>query len=843
MNCTITTASGSQVALHNLGEVSILSQQSSFSPDDMPQKETRTISMKVAVWQQNWSDNYDLVTQVRDALRNPRVRVLIEDAGSSYTATGGGTVTLPSVTVYDREFDVVSCDLPENPNAWGTFQQEINFTLRTEFTDIKNNDTDHLTAVFTPNHTVEGVAAAAASVTLGNITSWKVDYKSNRVSEMRNIRDRASGQVSASGEFLSNTGTDTVHVAIGTRRTALLSLLQTMQAAVNGRDGTLVLGANQSATFFSKTVKVDDFQAEINQAVNGIKWSLTASYTEFPNEASFAAADFSVVTSEDVESGDVTLEFSGKVGAVNETTALSKLELLRTAVLAQTTGHFGATGTFALTDRTRSNITKRQVSIGDDDKETASDSGLCEFVELSFSESYRKRSANIYSFTLTVADNEDQRTGIRTRTYSGHVVCSGNNYTAARNNAVQAAYSIGRASGTNPDKQMRVSARLTETYRRQGTSAGPAREFVGLDFSFEYLAPLDRIYLEITKEAATDTFGETTERWSGFVVAATETIARTSGYDTIVSPLITGLTRQESFTTHQQKIQQGTYSAAAVAPPVPFTATSGYNTLSVRLDFSVSVLRERTAMYAIRYGIRIETDYTSLRKTVTISGKFSGTKAQVQAAQQESAGNKLDLLLTNLGFTTGTTPPNLNPGSWVRLNRSRGAEFEQIGDATATVGIGAAPTNAYIVSMDFSETFATRLTGISSLLQCDVSEEIQYSGTRWVEGMVPDGPSILMNCGTTMATRTISGNVIAATEALGMAWVHSMRSLLFPTVSFATNGAVATPATRYVQPPRITRSFEFLPFTDSPDPRNTANHTFAKISFSFSELIPDAQYS
>lgn len=867
LECTITPpGGGTALALHNLGEVTLLSQQSAYSPDELPQRETRTIGIKIAVWQQNWADNYDLVCQVRDVLKLPRVNVQISETGGTYTPTGiAPDVTLPSTDIYNREFDVVSCDLPENPNAWGTFQQEIHFTLRTEFTDLVTTDTDHLTAVFTPNHTVAGTPSAGTAITLGNITGWKVDYKSTRYNESKNIRERATGNISASGEFLENTGTATTNYTIASRRTLLLAKIQAMQAAVNGRDGLLVLGANKSAQFFNKTVKVDDFNAEINHAVTGIKWSLTASYTEFPDEATFAAADFSVVTNEDMESGDVTLEFSGKVGAASESVALSKLALLRTAVLAQNTGHFGATGTFALTDRTKSNVTKRQVSVGDDTHETpASGAGAdrVEFIELSFSESYRKRSANIYTFNLTVADNEDQRTGVRTRTYSGHVVCSGNSYTAARNNAVQAAYTLGRASGTNPDQQMRVSARLTETYRHvtpRGATVSPSigapdlttREFVGLDFSFEFLAPMERIYLELSKEASTETFGETTERWSGFVVARDEATARTSGYDAIVVPILTGLKRSESFSTHQQKIQSGSFATGAVAPPVAFTPTatppspSGFATLSTRLDFSVACLKERTATYAIRYGIRVEIDYSALRKNVVISGKLSGTKAQIEAAQQETGGNVLDAFLTSLGFPTSGSPPSQPNSTWRRLNRSRGSEFEQIGVSASTATVGAAPSNAYLVSMDFSETFTSRLTGFSSILQCEVAEEMQYSGTRWVEGMIPDGPSIIMNCGTTMATRSITGTVTAATEALGMAWVHSMKSLAFPTNALlgTVNGNVAQPSTRYHQPPRISRAFEFIPML-SGDPRGgTPNETFVKLSFTFSELIPDAQYA
>ena len=122
-----------------------------------------------------------------------------------------------------------------------------------------------------------------------------------------------------------------------------------------------------------------------------------------------------------------------------------------------------------------------------------------------------------------------------------------------------------------------------------------------------------------------------------------------------------------------------------------------------------------------------------------------------------------------------------------------------------------------------------------------MSEEIQYSGNRNREFMLPNGPSTVQQVGITMGTRTVSGSVTAATEAAAVAWLAAQRLIGFPT---GTAGAVAPPNPRYLQPPRITSDFVFLPLTINPDARGAgANFQVVKKSFSFQELLVNSRYT
>jgi hypothetical protein len=103
---------------------------------------------------------------------------------------------------------------------------------------------------------------------------------------------------------------------------------------------------------------------------------------------------------------------------------------------------------------------------------------------------------------------------------------------------------------------------------------------------------------------------------------------------------------------------------------------------------------------------------------------------------------------------------------------------------------------------------------------------------RWQFQPVPDGESVPQNCGIEHGSRTVSGTVVA-TEPAAMAWVKKQHALPFPT---GTGGGGA-PAIRYESPPRIQRSWEFLPITDGSARGSGSNATFVRVSFTFQETL------
>ena len=69
---------------------------------------------------------------------------------------------------------------------------------------------------------------------------------------------------------------------------------------MNCADGTLTYGdRSQSSSVCAWTI----FRRKINQAETGIEWSLSASYSLFPNEGGYATAEYTVADRQDLESG------------------------------------------------------------------------------------------------------------------------------------------------------------------------------------------------------------------------------------------------------------------------------------------------------------------------------------------------------------------------------------------------------------------------------------------------------------------------------------------------------------------------------------------------------------
>lgn len=774
-----TFASQEIIALHDLGDVTLVSEDSQMSPDELVQKEIRTITLKITVWETGWQENRNLMDQIRAFFRTggssaaaPNLK-LVEDDHTFVSSGTGDEVAVTGQTVMNRQVQIISHSLPEDPNAWGTYLQEITMTFRFEVTDYRSGSTDHLRATWTKT-------ASGVTLTLGNVTGWKQDYKATRYNEMRSNRERANGTVTATGEFLADTT-----ASVAARRAELQTVLASWEDKIESKDGALVYGLPSSTEFFNKTVRIDDFNAEINQAVTCIKWSLTASYTRFPDESDYAAADFTAGVTEEPESGDSVLTIQGTVGSNSEVNALAKLATVRTAALAA--------ASFASNQVVRSEKTSRQLD-GDDGEA---------FIQLSFSETYRKRLTGIESFTLNISDSDDTKSGLLIRTYSGAVVASGS--------TADAAYAAGAAKarllGDNKTG-FRIAAKISRVDRLVKGS----QENVRVEFEFGYQLKASRIYLESASEISTETFGDSSESVSGFVVAASDAAARAAYATYVRNAYNARVVRNERTTSSNQKLAEGSYVAGV------WTPTSGVATQFVKLDFSFSCAKAKTAgEYAIRYGFSVDQDYLTLKKTVTFSGTFSGTEAFITAVRDETVGNKLDAFISTI-----------IPSGGILTNRRRETQHEKVGDSTASA----------VLSLSFSETYECPLTGDDQVLSSTVSETIRYSGTRWVAGAIPDGASVMMNCGTEPGERTVSGEIVAVTETSAMAMVDALRQLAFP----AGVGGGDAPGTRYTAPPEITRSWEFLPITD-PDPRGgSANARFCRVSFSFRETLPTYAY-
>ena len=780
------------VALHSLGNITIVSQSGAFSPEEFPQKETRTIQVRITTWANDTGYNFDTlyanIKSAREALQAQNKLLTWISAGE----TAGDTQL-------QRPVMVVSHDIPENPNAWGVYQQEINIAFRFEVDTSADSTT--LTA------TVTGYANGVnySPISLGKVHRFKNEYRNQYYSEWKNIRQRSPGTVTASGELfygLGDTGSTN-----DTRLAGVIAAKNSLEAQIKaGRYITLTYGAG--GALFNKSVKVESFAADIDQGpVTGvIKWSLSATYTEWPNESTYAGCDYTTALSKDVEAGRETLSFSGSITAGTEALAVSKLSAIETAVLAA----YG----FTAGKQVKREVSKRWVSNPDTTGVNTTNDGVAvanqEWLELSFGYSYERKTASVLGYSLTITDTDDLESGLITRTYAGSVTSSGANEEAAYNAALAKARDLG-------DKKHHFRVSSTEARAdRQLASASATKEFIRVDFSYAYRLKGERIYLSLTTSVQDDTFGESTERISGFVVAKDMTTARAQYVEIVKQPYVDAdrLIRGESTDERGEYVELGaTWTDAG----------SGRAYMPIRLDFQLTLFKPKADdTFAIKYAVSTAHDYVGLTQRTSINGEFVADRADLLAIEADTT-NPLKTFITNLGSTYG----NLDGKE---LNYDR--ELVQSSN----------PADAEPIKVAFRLSYSKPLSTEAQVVGCQLREDITYSGIRWVSQQSPQAKDTVQNCGPTAGSRTVSGSITAATETAAMNWIKKQHGAAGIWAVWRT-GETA-PTERYEQPIQVSFGYEFAPLTDGSVGSNRTAGTGSNIqmvtaNFTFSEIVPE----
>jgi hypothetical protein len=614
-------------------------------------------------------------------------------------------------------------------------------------------------------------------VSFGEVRTWRDHYAAQRVSEMRSERRHATGSVDAAG-----TWTVDKSMALKDRRAALLARQRAMKAEVNSADGVLTYGD------WTQTVRVEDFQAEINQAETGIDWSLSASYTLFPNEGGYATAQFAVDFKADAESGDEIMGFSGRIEAPNGVLARAKLDALRTAVLKI----YGWT----VTQRLRANTTLNAIDANGDRTagipEGLESAGDYSALSLNFSEDYRRRSAGtLVSSAWTRTDREDVPGQLLVTTFAGTVTASGATADAAYATALARAQAIGANRETAIDASTVFKGSTLAMEERQTTAAN-AVEFVRLTFNYEYQSKLaaGRAFLEVTTSLAQDTFGTDTETCAGVVMARDLATAQAL-YEAQVKTIYAGrIIRSEQTGAMMQQTQ----------------VTSGeFAGQHIRYEFNLSVYSPKAkGKTAWKYSFEVTRDLLTLDLRTAVSGS-------VYAVDRYTADAALDTLFAYLKL-----------GASVRSRRAE--DHERVND-----------TDVFL-KLDFEDEFLGRVTGISGLGEMTLTERVQYSGTRWSVQNLPyddgvigaGGISIPQPTGHEPGARTVTGTVTAASLATAQAWAWKQQALLTGDKR----------GKRFSQPPQMEIGYDFVPRIDGIPQGNQANVKLHRVSFTFTEILP-----
>lgn len=167
------------------------------------------------------------------------------------------TVAEEERTFVEQPTVVLIENLPEDPNAWGAKHQRVvvvfSYVDRLTETEVQN-----LTA------TIAKTGGGGAKA-LGKVTGFKERYEASRFLPTSSVRSRALNVVSMSGRLVANPSQD-----LTTRRTVLLLAKTDMQTTVNGQHGTLSYIKPVGGNAFKQVVRIRSFEAQVDQAVNGI---------------------------------------------------------------------------------------------------------------------------------------------------------------------------------------------------------------------------------------------------------------------------------------------------------------------------------------------------------------------------------------------------------------------------------------------------------------------------------------------------------------------------------------------------------------------------------------------
>ena len=592
---------------------------------------------------------------------------------------------------------------------------ELNFTA-------EYRDTATITCTY------QRTVANAPLADLGTVDKFANRFSVTLFDDLRANRKRAAGTASLAGSwFAPETLTDAA------KQTALLVKLAAFQTQMlKASTGRLMYGV-----VLSQIVRLVDWDAHINRLRNCIEWSLTATYTAYPNESDYALCEFNVETRQNLTDGTVHKTLTGKIGAPTPEAAQSKLARLRAALIPA--------GYALLSDGT----TERRVDVesgragGQDVGDGAS------FIELMVSDDWQLTTGSVLSWTLRTVTEDDVKSGWVHLTYSGTVSAVAGSQATAFTAAAAMALSLG--GGKQP---FLIRSSVTVQDRLFQTTGGSV--FVTVEFSYEYQSRGTHFYTEVSSELNNDSFGQTTETVSGYIAAPTLAQAQALYLTDVrnVAGLTGALILSERTPTRSQQ-RLGDATGLLVA-------------MDDRFTFSLQVFRGKTSG-SISYTTEAESNFQSSDTTTTIRGT-------VWAADQVAAEAYLVAVLTGLA-----------PAGGKRGRSSRSARNR------AGAVVGGTDSGPVFEAMEFAESYTSALTGVAGILESEVAMDVTYSGVRQIEKMIPDGVSIIQQAGITSGRRVVTARCLSTTSTAGDAWVRTVRRALLASAN-GQAGAYETPA-------------------------------------------------
>lgn len=342
-------------SLDQLGEFTI-SQSRQYEDG---QRVKVTIKVGITTFAGQYADNYSLMQQAQIAFQTMEGVLQWTDSDTN-------------VDYLNQTVSLESSDLPEE---WGEYQQQFNII----FWYYEQN--------LVTNNMPLTISSTGGAAVLGNVAKFAQTSSTDRFSAFHSQRSLVKGEIAVSGFLLVDATQD-----LETRRTALIAAKTAMDAAFNSKEVTVVYapsGVAPGEGVFDQVVRPEKYTSDIDELHYQITWSFSASYTVFPNEATFATVEYEA-EQRDQNTGEQLLAFHGRIMAATEAIARAKLAALMPVVLAQY-------GYAVKSQQLRNDSTARQVSANEDGDF---------FTELNFSQEYKRYRTDNQLATYTKTGNK-----------------------------------------------------------------------------------------------------------------------------------------------------------------------------------------------------------------------------------------------------------------------------------------------------------------------------------------------------------------------------------------------------------------------------------------------------
>lgn len=282
------------VNLASLGTLRVLGRNTSREPAEAPQRERVVYRMRLDFFQQSFQNNFTQIQQFLAALATQNVNLLWQDDNG---------------TIYEnRTVTAGSDELPEEVMAkGGTYWQGITFHFWFYNHNIISNCLN----------------ANCFGQDMGAVATWREGLRSTRFDELHPQRKFVGGTVTASGRYQADTTQP-----LASRQQALMAIKDQMIA-------TLTPTAQGNLTFgtFNQVVRVVSFEASVNQPNNYIDWTLSVTFTRYPDEADYALFELRAQTRLAKPENITYLSLTGKIDGPSQSACTNRLALITAALV------------------------------------------------------------------------------------------------------------------------------------------------------------------------------------------------------------------------------------------------------------------------------------------------------------------------------------------------------------------------------------------------------------------------------------------------------------------------------------------------------------------------------